>query len=120
MFNFLKKSSGSIDEKEQAKNQYEKVISITTDSHEARKIKLGMSILCQAHLNSTFISGAEQTALYAEAVMAAVINGEEKPNQPQYQEYVKIKRGENFIWTYLPAEFAEKAFLFGSQITDCP
>lgn len=115
MLNFFKKSPSASDEKELAKSSFLKLTSATTETHETRKIKLGLSLLCQAHLDSSFISGAEQTATYVEAVTQAIVKGEEKPEAPEAEEFVKIKRGDKTIWAYLPQEYADQAFELGSQ-----
>ena len=115
MLKFLKKAPDIADEKDQAKSLYEKITSAKTESHEIRKAKLGLGMLCQAHLDSTFIAGAEQTAMHLEAVSVAIVNGEEKPEPPVCQEFIRIKRGEKFVWVYMPTEFAEQAFALGSH-----
>lgn len=115
MLNFFKKQPSEIDEQEQAKTLFLKVTSATSESHETRKIKLGLGMLCQAHLDRSFIDGAEQTAIYLDAVTKAIVKGEEKPNPPESKEFLKIKRGEKFMWSYLPQEYTKSAFEFGSQ-----
>lgn len=115
MLTFFKKQPSVSDEKEQAKALFQKIVSATSESHENRKIKLGLSLLCQAHLDSSFIAGAEQTATYLEGMTKALVKGEDKPELPEAQEFIKIKRGEKFIWVYLPQEYADQAFELGSQ-----
>lgn len=115
MLTFFKKQPSASDEKEQAKALFQKIVSATSESHEIRKIKLGLSLLCQAHLDSSFIAGAEQTATYLDGVTKAIVKGEDKPELPEAEEFIKIKRGDKFIWVYLPQEYADQAFELGSQ-----
>lgn len=115
MLTFFKKQPSAADEQEQAKALFQKIVSAATETHEIRKAKLGLSLMCQAHLDSTFIAGAEQTATYLEGVTKAIVKGEDKPEPPEAEEFIKIKRGEKSIWVYLPQEYADQAFELGSQ-----
>lgn len=115
MLTFFKKQPSASDEKEQAKALFQKITSATSESHEIRKIKLGLSLLCQAHLDRSFIAGAEQTASYLDGMTQAIVNGEDKPEMPEAEEFIKIKRGDKFIWVYLPQDYADRAFELGSQ-----
>lgn len=115
MLTFFKKQPSESEEQEQAKALFQKIVSITSESHENRKIKLGLSLLCQSHMDRSFIAGAEQMASYQDRVNMAIVKGEDKPDPPEAEEFIKIKRGDKFIWTYLPQEYADKAFKWGSQ-----
>ena len=115
MLAFFKKQPSETEEKEQVKALFEKIVSASTESHEIRKVKLGLGMLCQAHLDSSFIAGAQQTATYLESVHKAIVKGEDKPEPPEAEEFIRMKRGDKFIWVYLPQEYAEQAFELGSQ-----
>lgn len=114
MLAFFKKQPSETEEKEQVKALFEKIVSATTESHEIRKVKLGLGMLCQAHLDSSFIAGAQQTTAYLESVNKAIVKGEDRPDPPEAEEFIRLKRGDKFIWVYLPQEYAEQAFELGS------
>lgn len=65
MFSNLFNRSSPQEEMKRAKAAYEKVVSLTVDSREARSMRLGMSLLCRAHLDKTFIAGAEKNGRLA-------------------------------------------------------
>ena len=60
MFNLFNRNNPA-DEMKRAVAAYEKVTSIESDSREARSLRMRMGMLCRAHLDKTFIAGAEQT-----------------------------------------------------------
>jgi hypothetical protein len=66
MLGFFNKSSPA-EEMKRAVAAYEKVSSLKSDSHDARIVRMRMGMLCRAHLDKTFIAGAEQTALWTES-----------------------------------------------------
>jgi hypothetical protein len=65
MFNLFNRNNPA-DEMKRAIAAYEKVTSIESDSREARSLRMRMGMLCRAHLDKTFIAGAEQTAAWQE------------------------------------------------------
>ncbi len=50
------------DEMKRAVAAFEKVVSLDSDTREARSLRMRMGMLCRAHLDKTFVAGAEQTA----------------------------------------------------------
>ena len=71
------------DKKGMAREAYEKVASLRSDSREARSARLRMGLLCRAHIDKTFIDGAEQMADWQELANAAVARGQELPPAPE-------------------------------------
>jgi hypothetical protein len=98
-----------------AKQAYEKVLELTANTFEAGRVRRGMALLCCAHLDKTFIAGAESTAEWQKLVALAAAKKEEPPLQPEADCYQKISTGKTEIWAYLPDEFAESAFLLGAK-----
>ena len=98
-----------------AKQAYEKVIALTGDSREARSMKMRMGLLCRAHVDKTFVAGAEMTAAWQDKVAVALANREAVPEEPQAPRYQKVKSGENEIYVYLPDEFVNDIFAVGSK-----
>lgn len=103
------------DEKEQARLLFDKVTALKSDSRETRVARIRMGLLCRAHLDKTFIAGAEQTAAHLELVALAVVHGKDKPEPPVHSEYQTIKSGDKNLCVYLPDEYAELAFLLGAE-----
>ena len=62
MFSLFKSQPTQQDLQARAKEAYEKVVGMTADTMEARSKRRGMALLCCAHLDKTFIAGAERTA----------------------------------------------------------
>lgn len=113
MFNFFKPAEP--DPKQVARQLYEKVTALSSDSHDARSARLRVGMLIRAHVDKTFVNGAEQTAAWQEKVALAVVQGEEKPPLPQASEYLDIKSGSKPVCIYLPMEYAEAFFEMGAR-----
>jgi hypothetical protein len=103
------------DEMKRAKAAYEKAISLTEDTREARSMKMRMGLLCRAHVDKTFVAGAELTAAWQEKAGIALANSEPIPDEPQPSRFQKIKSGESEIYVYLPEELAQDIFLIGAK-----
>jgi hypothetical protein len=114
MLGFFNKSSPA-EEMKRAVAAYEKVSSLKSDSHDARIVRMRMGMLCRAHLDKTFIAGAEQTALWQEHAKLALMEGKSAPDLPVPSKFQKIRAGEADIYVYLPEEFAVEAFGLGAQ-----
>ena len=113
MFSFFK--SAEPDPKPLAKALFEKVTATTSDTHEARNARLRMGMLIRAHVDKTFVAGAEQTAVWQERVAKAIVEGEDKPEPPKASEYQDIKSGSKSVWVYLPFEEASFFFELGAR-----
>lgn len=111
MFNFFK--TAEPDPKQTARELYDKVIGLSSDSHDARSARLRLGMLIRAHVDKTFVAGAEQTALWQEQVAKAIVSGEEKPPLPQASPYQQVKSGSKNVWVYLPQEDADAFFALG-------
>jgi hypothetical protein len=103
------------DEMKRAKATFEKVAELKADTREARTARMRLGLLCRAHLDKTFIAGAEQTAEWQELAMMAISQGKAQPEPPMASCYQKIKSGENEIYVYLPEEYVQEAFTLGSK-----
>lgn len=121
MFSFLKKANPE-DEMKLARAAFEKVASLKTDSHEAHSMRVRMGMLCRAHLDKTFVSGAEQTAEWQEVAALAIARAEPVPDMPEPSKFQKIRAGEADVYVYLPEEYVVEAFMLGSkyQKTEIP
>ena len=103
------------DEMKRAVAAFEKVLSLSSDSRDARSLRMRMGMLCRAHLDKTFIAGAERTADWKQMAAFDVAKDAEAPPFPKADCYQKVRSGKSDIWVYLPTEYAERAFLFGAK-----
>ena len=103
------------DEMKRAVAAYEKVLSLNTDSRDARSLRMRMGMLCRAHLDKTFIAGAEQTAAWQELASLHIGSGKPVPDAPVPSKFQKIRAGESDIYAYLPEEYVIEAFALGSR-----
>jgi len=103
------------DEMKQAKTTYDKVVELKSDSRETRSARMRLGLLCRAHLDKTFIAGAEQTSEWQELAMMAIAEGKAQPEPPMATCYQRVKSGENEIYVYLPEEYVQEAFVLGSK-----
>ena len=94
---------------------FEKVTSSKSDSRDARSMRIRLALLCRAHLDKSFVAGAEQMASWQELAGLAIANGKEKPPQPEPSVFQKIKAGEDDIYVYLPEEYAHEAYFLGAR-----
>ena len=94
---------------------FEKIISTQSDSREARNMRVRMGLLSRAHLDKSFVTGAEQMASWQELAALAIANGKEKPPLPEPSVFQKIKAGENDMYVYLPEDYAHEAFFLGGR-----
>jgi hypothetical protein len=115
MFSIFKGAESPEVLKKRAKQSYEKLIGLTTDTIEANRMRRGMALLCCAHLDKTFISGAERTADWQQMAAFSVVKSQEPPPLPKSDIYQKIRSGKTDIWVYLPQQFADSAFLLGAK-----
>lgn len=113
MFSFLK--DADVNEKEQAQALFEKITASKADTREARSARIRMGLLCRAHLDKTFIDGAQRTALHLEMMAQATVNNTEKPEKPEFSLYQQVKSGDKEIWVYLPEEYALETFNVGAS-----
>jgi hypothetical protein len=114
MLGFFNKNNPA-EEMKRAVAAYEKVLSLKSDTHDARIVRMRMGMLCRAHLDKTFIAGAEQTALWQEHADLALMEGKPAPDLPTPSKFQKVRAGEADIYVYLPEEHATEAFGLGAR-----
>lgn len=102
-------------EKRRAKEAFEKVASTRSDSMQSRSARLRLGLLCRAHLDKTFVAGAQQTASHQELVAMAIMHGKERPPAPKHQLFQKVLAGKREVFVYLPEEYVEEAFGVGAR-----
>lgn len=114
MLGFFNKNNPA-EEMKRAVAAYEKVLNLKSDSHDARTLRMRMGMLCRAHLDKTFIAGAEQTAIWQEHADLALVAGKPAPDLPTPSKFQKIRAGEADIYAYLPEECVVEAFALGAR-----
>lgn len=114
IFDFFARNK-PVDDMRRAVAAYEKVASLKGDSHDARSLRLRMGLICRAHLDKTFVAGAEQTAAWEELARTALIQGVPMPEAPKPSKFQKIRSGDTEIHAYLPEEFVNEAFALGAR-----
>jgi hypothetical protein len=103
------------DDMKRAVAAYEKVVSLESDSRDARSARMRMGMMCRAHLDKTFVAGAEQTAAWQELARLALVAGKPVPEMPTPSKFQKIRAGESDIYAYLPEEYVTEAFALGAR-----
>lgn len=104
-----------LNEMRRAELAYEKVASLKGDSRDARSLRLRMGLICRAHLDKTFVAGAEQTAIWEAQARDALIAGGPLPEAPKPSKFQKIRANDKEIYAYLPEEFVNEAFALGAR-----
>jgi hypothetical protein len=107
--------SDAQDERRRAKSEYESVKELTGDSRNARSARIRAGLRARAHIDKTFIDGAERANAYNDACMIAIADGKDKPPPPKASAYQRIPSVNGQVLTYVPMEFAEEAFKLGAR-----
>jgi hypothetical protein len=102
-------------EKRRAREAFDAVCSTRSDSSQARSARLRMGLLCRAHLDKTFVAGAQQTASHQELVALAVAQGKERPPPPKPGLFQKVMTGKREVFVYLPEDYVEEAYGLGAR-----
>lgn len=103
------------EEMRKAQALFEKIVSTQSDSREARSLRVRMGLLCRAHLDKCFVTGAEQMASWQPLAALAIANGKDKPPMPEPSVFQRIKAGENEVYVYLPEEYSHEAYALGGR-----
>jgi hypothetical protein len=102
--------------KEQARQDFKKVVGLKGEGRTERSLRARMAMLIRAHVDKTFIDGAEKTALYQDVLMAAIAAGQSVPEEPQPVLYQQIDTSQGkSVWVYLPDEYSEQFFQLGRR-----
>lgn len=111
MFKIFKKPED--DERARAVATFEKVVSMVNDGHEARSLRLRLGMLCRAHLDKTFVAGAQQMESHELACAMAIQQGKPVPEAPEAPLFQTVKSSTGEAQVYLPKEYADEAFAIG-------
>jgi hypothetical protein len=108
-------SKSNDDVKSRAREAFEKIASVKTDSREARSARLRMGLLCRGHIDKTFIDGAEKTAAWQEAAKGAIVRGSSAPPAPVPAIYQTLSTASGEVTVYLPEEIVQEVFQLGTR-----
>lgn len=118
MFSKLFQDDSDDARKERAKLAYEKISSLKKEggNRETRSARMRMVLLCRAHLDKTFVDGAEKSVVYDVLATQAIMAGQDKPPMPLANEYQQVPAvSGDKVWVYLPQEYADLAFSLGAS-----
>ena len=115
MFSIFKVAESTEVAQKRAKQAYERVVDLSADTFEAKRVRSGMAKLCCAHLDKSFVAGAERMADWQQLAFLDVAKREGPPPKLEADFYQKIPLGKTAMWAYLPAEFAQSAYLLGAK-----
>jgi len=101
--------------KAKAKAAFKKTVELTSDSRNARSMRVRIALLSRAHLDKTFIEGAERTEVYLRQVSKAIVDQTERPPEPTASEYQKVDTATDEVWVYVPQDYADAAFQIGGR-----
>jgi len=109
---FFNKSSKDIEEQAQAdfeEAQREKL------SEKNRAFKMKIAHRTRAHIDLTFIEGAQKLGKYHQANLTAIAQQLEGPEKPSYTPFQKIKTIDSEVIAYLPNFEAQQIFDLGGK-----
>ncbi len=112
---FGKKPSKRDEARNTAKAEYEEAMNADVASRAGRALVVRAGARAKAHIDKTFISGAEKAVAYDTARALAIVRGDDKPEPPHADPYQAIKSVNGDILVFLPTHFAEKVFRAGMQ-----
>tara|TARA_E500000178_G_C17008065_1_gene749197 strand:- start:1328 stop:1813 length:486 start_codon:yes stop_codon:yes gene_type:complete len=110
---FGRKSASDI--KKQAKKDFELALSLRGDVRSDRAFKVKIGLRSRAHIDKTFIHGAKISEAYHDAVLAAVAEGNAKPEPPKPPLYQSIKTGSEEILAYVPESYSDPVLRYGMR-----
>jgi len=113
--NLFGKSRKAQQEMGQAKADFEKAMDSKEDSKQVKAFKAKIGLRIRSSIDRIFIDGAEKFAKFAELRLAATAAGEEMPEPPKSNAFVKIKSVNGEIFSYLPEDKAEVIFQLGGK-----
>ncbi len=101
--------------RKKAQAEYEEARDADPASRSGHALTIRAGARAKAHVDKTFITGAEKAVTYDEMRAIAIVKGEEKPEPPKASEYQVIKSVNGELLTYLPLPYAERIFKLGMR-----
>lgn len=101
--------------RKKAQAEYDEARDADPASRSGHALTIRAGARAKAHVDKTFITGAEKAVTYDEMRAIAIVKGEEKPEPPKASEYQVIKSVNGELLTYLPLPYAERIFKLGMR-----
>lgn len=98
-----------------AQAEYEEARDADPASRSGHALTVRAGARAKAHVDKTFITGAEKAVTYDEMRAIAIVKGEDKPEPPKASEFQVIKSVNGELLTYLPLAYAERIFKLGMR-----
>ena len=80
------------------------------DTRELRALRARLGLRCRTAFDKFFVEGAEKAADHAEACMAAVAAGTERPPAPPARSFMPVNSVNGEIIVYLPLQYVEEIY----------
>ena len=109
---FFNKSSKDLEEQAQADFEEAKREKLTEKN---RAFKMKIAHRTRAHIDLTFIEGAQKLGKYHQANLTAIAKQLEGPEKPSYTPFQKIKTLDSEVTAYLPNFEAQQIFDLGGK-----
>lgn len=109
---FFNKSSKDAEEQAQADFEEAKREKL---SEKNRAFKMKIAHRTRAHIDLTFIEGAQKLGRFHQANLTAIANQLESPEKPIYTPFQKIKTLDSEVIAYLPNFEAQEIFALGGK-----
>ena len=109
---FFNKSSKDLEEQAEADFEEAKREKLTEKN---RAFKMKIAHRTRAHIDLTFIEGAQKLGKYHQANLTAIAQQLEGPERPSYTPFQKIKTLDSEVIAYLPNFEAQQIFDLGGK-----
>lgn len=111
---FWSRSSRTDEAKKKAQEDYEQALQMANKpSRDSRIFCVRVALKCRANLDTAFARAAHEVAQYHELAALALAKDEEKPALPVADPFQLVKVGSEFVYTYIPLNYAEGIFASG-------
>jgi len=104
---------GGVSEKDrmvEAKREFVLATESEDDTRELRALRARLGLRCRTAFDKFFVEGAEKAADHAEACMAAVAAGTERPPAPAARSFMPVNSVNGEIMVYLPLQYVEEIY----------
>lgn len=101
--------------RKKAQDEYDEARDADPASRAGYALTIRAGARAKAHVDKTFITGAEKAVTYDEMRAIAIVKGEEKPEPPKASEFQVIKSVNGELLTYIPLPYAERIFKLGMR-----
>jgi hypothetical protein len=94
----------------EAKREFVLATESEDDTRELRALRARLGLRCRTAFDKFFVEGAEKAADHAEACMAAVASGSERPPAPAARSFMPVSSVNGEIMVYLPLQYVEEIY----------